>query len=75
MRISLNFSCKYRISFAPNYVFTTTPKMLVNTKTNRIINQVMKGGSIGYVVAGKFYSLARLKEALEVIPKDNSCPF
>lgn len=74
MRISLQFSCKYRLKFAPNYVFTERPKFMVNIKTGRVISQVSKGGSIGYIVDGKFYTLTRLRECLEVI-RDEEIPF
>lgn len=75
MRISLDLHCKYRISFATNYVFTTKPKLLVNTKSGKVINQIMKGSTIGYIVNGKFYSLTKLREYLEVIPKKEILPF
>jgi hypothetical protein len=51
------------------------PKMLVNLKTNRIINQTLKGGSIGYVIRGKFYSLTNLKNQIELIPTNEKLPF
>jgi hypothetical protein len=47
---------------------------MVNIKTGRVIGQVSKGGSIGYIVDGKFYTLARLRECLEVI-RDEDMPF
>jgi hypothetical protein len=75
MRITLDLYCKYRIKFSPNYVFTIEPKLLVNLKSGRIINQIMKGSTIGYIVNGKFYSLAKLREYLEVIPKKEIMPF
>jgi hypothetical protein len=74
MRISLNFSCKYRLNFAPHYVFITSPKMLVNLKSGRVINQVMKGGSIGYLIDSKFYTLTRLRECLEEVTNEDQ-PF
>jgi hypothetical protein len=52
-------------------VFTESPKMLVNLKTGRVIKQVTKGGSIGYIVDGKFYSLTKLREHLEKIRNEN----
>lgn len=67
IRITLNFTCKYRVNFAPHYVFTTDPKMLVNTKSGKVIHQTIKGGSIGYIIDGKFYSLTKLREHLEQI--------
>lgn len=75
MRITLYLYCKYRIKFSPNYVFTIKPKLLVNLKSGRIINQIMKGSTIGYIVNGKFYSLTKLREYLEVIPKKEIMPF
>lgn len=70
MRISLKFTCKYRLKSSPNYVFTVSPKMLVNLKTGRVIKQITKGGSIGYVIDGKFKSLTKLRNDLEVIRED-----
>jgi hypothetical protein len=75
MRITLHLHCKYRIDFAINYVFTTKPKLLVNIKTGRVINQIMKGNTIGYIINGKFYSLTKLRKNLEVIPKKDILPF
>ena len=75
MNVTLKFTCKYRIVFANHYVFTEKPKMLVNIKTNRIINQVLKGGSIGYTIQSKFYSLNMLKNSIELIPKKEHVPF
>lgn len=74
MKLQLTFDCKYRIDFAPHYVFTVSPKMIVNTKTSRILNQVLKNGSIGYIIDSKFYSLTKLREHLEKIPKRDT-PF
>lgn len=69
MHYDLKLHCKYRISFAPNYVFSVSPKLLINTQTGKVINQVMKGSTIGYIINGKFYSLTKLREYLEKIPK------
>lgn len=35
----------------------------------------MKGGSIGYVIKGKFYSLNKLRDNLELITKKEKLPF
>lgn len=72
--IYLKFSCKYRIKFAPNYVFTICKKC-VNLKTNRDIKQIIKGGSIGYVINSKFYTLTYLHNQLEKIPTKEKMPF
>lgn len=71
--ISVTLTLKYRIDFAHEYQFSG--KQLFNTKTNRKIKQVYCGGSIGYCIRGKFYSLTRLRGHLERIPKKEYCPF
>jgi hypothetical protein len=72
--IYLKYSYKYRILFATNYVFTKCGKC-VNLKTNREIKQVMQGGSIGYSINGKFYSLTYLRGRLEKVPTKEKIPF
>ena len=65
---------KYRLKNANNYVFSTD-KICYNTKTGRVIKQIMKGSTIGYIIDSKFKSLATLKVELELIPKKQYCPF
>lgn len=72
-RISITYTCKYCISFAPHYIFTTCG-ICYNTNTGRVIKKVSKGSCIGYVIEGKFYSLTFLKSNLQKIVK-TSCPF
>ena len=72
--ISVNYTCKYRINFANEYVWTICGKCY-NTKTERLIKQVYKSGCIGYVIRGKFYSLTKLRKSLEIIQKKEYCPF
>lgn len=76
MIITVNYIANYRISFATNYVFTKCG-LCYNLKTNKIIKQVLKGSTIGYVISGKFYSLTFLRSKLEKIqkPKKSDCPF
>lgn len=75
MRISLTFTCKWTIKNNENYVFTENPKMLVNLKTGKIINQISKGGSIGYIINSKFYTLTKLKSMLIKIKEKEKLPF
>ena len=75
MRISLELYCKWRLKDNPHYVFTTNPKLLVNTKSGKVINQVMKGSTIGYVISGKFQSLSKLRPHIELIPNKENLPF
>lgn len=67
--LSVTYKYKYCIDFAPNYVFTTCG-LCVNLKTNRLIKKVKVGGSIGYVIAGKFYNLKYLKTQLTITKKE-----
>ena len=71
--ISISYTCKYQIKFAQNYKFTECGKC-INSKTGRLIKQVYKSGCLGYNIKSKFYSLTRLREELELIPKID-CPF
>ena len=73
MIITIKYPCKYRLSFAQNYVFSGDK--CFNSKTNREIKQVYNNGSIGFNICGKFYSLKKLKPYLEKIPKKEHCPF
>ena len=75
MHISLTFTCKWTIKNNENYVFTENPKMLVNLKTRKIINQISKGGSIGYIINSKFYTLTKLKLMLIKIKEKEKLPF
>ena len=65
---------KYRLKNAPNYVYSTD-KICYNVKTGRVIKQVLKGSTIGYIINGKFKSLKILKQELEKIPKQEKLPF
>lgn len=64
---------KYRLSFATNYLFSTD-KLCFNQKSGKVVKQVMKGSTIGYIINGKFRSLDFLIRNLERIPKED-CPF
>ena len=75
MRISLDFTCKWTIKNNENYVFTESPKMLVNLKTKKIINQISKCGSIGYIINSKFYTITKLKTMLIKIKQKEKLPF
>lgn len=74
MRITLNFTCKWTLDFDEDFVFVEKYNFLVNRKTGKILKQVTKGGSIGYVLKGKFYTLSRLRTHLTKI-KTQETPF
>ena len=71
--IAIEYTLKYELSSSPNYKFTTCKKCF-NVKTGRRIKQTLVGGSIGYVVNGKFKSLSSLRKELRKI-KSECCPF
>ena len=66
--LTITYKYKYCIDFAPNYVFTICG-LCVNLKTNRLIKKVKVGGSIGYVIKGKFCNLNYLRKNLSVVVK------
>jgi hypothetical protein len=72
--ISITYTLVWQLNFANNYKFSKCKK-LFNCKTNKEVRQVMNGGSIGYCINGRFYSLTFLKNKLEKIPKKEYCPF
>lgn len=61
--ISISYTIKYEIDFAPYYKFLSN-NSCYNAKTGRLIKQTICGGSIGYVIKGKFYSLTYLRNHL-----------
>lgn len=72
--ISINYTCKYRLNFATNYVWTKCGKCY-NLKTGRVVKQIIKGGSIGYIINGRFKTLTYLRKKLELIPNKEYTPF
>jgi hypothetical protein len=71
--ISITYTIKFVISFARHYKWTSG-NFLYNLKTGRIVKQTIKGGSIGYCIDGKFYTLKYLKTKF-LKPKKEDCPF
>lgn len=68
LTITVNYTCKYEISFAPQYKFTTCG-LCYNAKSGRLIKQVLKSNCIGYIIEGKFKSLTYLRNNLKKITK------
>jgi hypothetical protein len=64
MDVTLNLKCKWKIENNENYVFSENPKLLINLNTGKVINQITKGGSIGYIINNKFISINKLKTML-----------
>ncbi len=74
IEFSVTYKAKYRLKNNPNYVFSTC-KLCFNLKTGRLVKQITKGYTIGYLIDGKFKSLLQLKTELEIIPKKQFIPF
>ena len=72
--ITLTFSYKWMLDFDKDFVFLEKYNFLVNLKTGKILKQVTKGGSIGYVIKGKFYTLTKLRGCLVKV-ESNETPF
>jgi hypothetical protein len=72
--ISVTYTLKYQLVFAPNYQWTSDGKCF-NVKTGRQLKQVYSNGSIGYCINGKFKSLSYLRKKLILIPEKNNIPF
>jgi hypothetical protein len=68
-RFTVTYTIKWRVNFAEHYVFNEWREMW-NLKTGKRIKKVSKGGSIGYIISGKFYTLTKLKGFLERPPKN-----
>jgi hypothetical protein len=60
--ISITYHYKYRIDFAPEYVFSG--KRCFNLKRGKEIKKVLHGYTLGFNIKGKFYSLAYLRTHL-----------
>ena len=73
IEFTVTYKAKYRLKNNHNYIFSTC-KLCYNLKSGKLIKQITKRYTIGYLIDGKFRSLIRLKEELELIPK-NKCPF
>ena len=71
--VSAIYGYNYVLSFAPEYKFTVCRKC-INSKRGKEIKQVRVGGSIGYNINGKFYSLTKLRKYL-VKPKKEYLQF
>lgn len=72
-RISISYTLKWQLKFAPEYKWTTCKK-LFNARTGREIKKTICGGSVGYWVNRDFFTLKELSKQVELIPKQKT-PF
>jgi hypothetical protein len=71
--ISINYALKWQCKFANHYKWSKCGK-LFNMKTAKQIKKTLNGGSIGYWIDGKFYTVNTLRHQVVLIPKE-FCPF
>ena len=71
---TIKYVAKWQLQNNQNYVFTKCG-LCYNCKTGRLIKQVLKNQSIGYIINGKFFTLKTLKKQLQNIPKKETLPF
>jgi len=71
--ISTTYVLKWQLKSANNYKFTKDG-ICINTKTSKVINQIINGRSKGFCINGKFKSVNTIKKDMELIPKID-CPF
>jgi hypothetical protein len=73
IEFSVKYFAKYRLKNNPNYIFSICG-LCFNQKSGKLVKQITKGYTIGYLIEGNFKSLIVLRKDLEVIKK-NKCPF
>lgn len=69
IEFTVKYFAKYRLKNNPNYIFSTCG-LCFNQKSGKLVKQITKGYTIGYLIDGKFRSLNRLRDELEIIPKN-----
>ena len=73
IEFTVKYRAKYRLKNNQHYIFSTCG-LCFNQKSGKLVKQITKKYTIGYLIDGKFRSLDRLREELEIIPK-NILPF
>lgn len=68
-----NIDFRWQLKDLPHYKITNK-RDVYNCKTGRKLKRTVVGYTIGYWIAGKFYSLSRLNCSAEKIIKVD-CPF
>lgn len=71
--ISVNYTLIWQLDFMPNIQFTVCGKCF-NVLTNKQKRKTVNGGSIGYWIGSKFYTLNKLRPHIRKIEKNYS-PF
>ena len=67
--ISINYRLKWRLKTDHKYQWSECGK-LFNVSRGTMKKKVVNGSSIGYWIGTKFYTLAQLRQQMELIPKE-----
>ena len=67
--ISVTYRLKWRLKTDHKYQWSECGK-LFNVSRGTMKKKVVNGSSIGYWIGTKFYTLAHLRQQLELIPKE-----
>lgn len=67
--ISIRYALKWQLKGNEKYKWSECGK-LFNTNTGRMKKKTVNGGSVGYWIGGNFIILKKLREQLELIPKE-----
>ena len=73
IEFTVKYLAKYRLKNNQHYIFSTCG-LCFNQKSGKLVKQLTKKYTIGYLIDGRFKSLDRLRKELEIIPK-KTCPF
>lgn len=76
MQIKVTYTAKWQLKDNTYYKWTTCKK-LINCRTNKEVVKTKfgNGKEMGYYIDGKFIKCCDLKNNLELIPKQKTCPF
>lgn len=73
-RISITYALVWQIK-GFEYLKISRCKKVFNTKTNRMLKQVINGGSVGYWLNSKTFKTTKQINALSIKIDDIYCPF
>jgi len=74
MNIQVTYVAKWQLKDNPHYKWTDCKK-LINCKTGNEIKRTIKGLQAGYWIGKNFIKLSEMKSQIELIPKEEYCPF
>jgi hypothetical protein len=70
MKLNVTLTARWQIKNNTDYKVTDC-KRVVNSKTNKILNYNQRG----YYISGRYYKKSQIRNMVELIPKNDYCPF